>query len=114
MARSIGRRAALAAAEREAYNATNAAALEVEGALQTVEESVDALARSVAELQPRRDALERLLDRFTSDQAQLGVRYEVIESATDPRASQPWYQDTVNRGAAGWPAGSRWHCRASG
>lgn len=96
-----GRRAALAAAEREAYNATNAAALEVEGALQTVQEAVDALARAVAELRPGRDGLDRLLNRFTADQGQMEVRYEVVLPADAPTAPA-WYRETLNRGTAVW------------
>jgi sigma-B regulation protein RsbU (phosphoserine phosphatase) len=97
-----GRRAALAAAEREAYNATDAAALEVEGALQTVEESVAALARTAPELQPGPDALERLVRRFAADQGERVLRYEVILAPADVAPAPAWYRETLKRGTPGW------------
>ena len=100
LSNQAGRRAALAAAEREAYSATDAAALEVEGALQAVEESVAALARAVAELQSQPDALERLLRRFAADQDD--VEYDVILSPTGRSALPAWYRETLDRGTPGW------------
>lgn len=97
-----GRRAALAAAEREASNATDAAGLEVEGALRTVEESVDALARAVSELHPDGDALERLLRRFAADQGEMVLKYDVILSPAAGAVAPPWYRETMDRGSAGW------------
>ena len=97
-----GRRAAFAAAEREASNATDAAALEVEGALQTVEESVAALARAVSELRPDAEATNRLLARFAADQGDRVIKFEVILPTDKTTAAPPWYPETVTRGTAGW------------
>ena len=97
-----GRRAAIAAAEREASYATDAAAREVEGALQTVEESVAALGRAVSELRPDAAARQRLLARFAADQGERVVKYDVILTTDNTVEAPPWYQQTVNRDAPGW------------
>lgn len=97
-----GRRAALAAAEREAYSATDAAALEVEGALQTVEESVAALARAVSELHPDPGALDRLLRRFAADQGEMVFRYDVMLAPAGGASEPAWYLETLQRGTPGW------------
>lgn len=102
LSNGAGRRAALAAAEREAYSATDAAALEVEGALQTVEESVAALARAVSELRPDSGALDRLLRRFAADQGEMVLRYDVILLAAGTADAPAWYRETLERGTPGW------------
>lgn len=102
LSNQAGRRAALAAAEREAQNATDAAALEVEGALQTVEESVDALARAVSELRPDDEALDRLLRRFTADQRNIVSRYDVVPATVNRSDAPPWFGQTMDSGVAGW------------
>src|SRR5215510_6976808 len=62
-----GRRTAMEAAEREAANDTDAAAFGVEDVLDVAEESAAALARSISELQPSRDVIDRLVRRFSAD-----------------------------------------------
>lgn len=97
-----GRRAAIAAAEREASNATDAAVREVEGALQTVEESVAALARTVSELQPNAEQTARLLARFAADQNDRVSKYDVVLTTAEPASAPTWYRQTVERGTPGW------------
>ncbi len=97
-----GRRAALAAAEREASNATDAAALEVEGALNEVDESVGALARAVSELSPASESLARLVRRFAADESDTVFRYDVFFEDTAPPGAPPWFRETLQRGAPLW------------
>jgi sigma-B regulation protein RsbU (phosphoserine phosphatase) len=97
-----GRRTAIAAAEREAQNGTEAAALDVEGVLQTAEESVAALARAVSELQPGSDGIGRLVQRFSADNRPRVARYAVIAGGDDSTAVPPWYRETVDRGTPAW------------
>ncbi|MDH4065434.1 MAG: SpoIIE family protein phosphatase [Acidobacteriota bacterium] len=97
-----GRRAAIAAAEREAAGDTDAAALEVEGTLSEVEESVAALARAVAELRPEPTALIGLVQRFTDDHRDMIDRYDVHLADAAPAAPPPWYRETLQRGTGAW------------
>ena len=96
-----GRRTAIAQAEREAHNATEAAARAAEDVLDTVEASTAALARSVSELHPAPDALGRLVDRFSSDHRETVAQYAVILPGHD-EAAPAWYRDTRDRDTAGW------------
>ena len=73
-----GRRAAIAAAEREANDDTEAAALAMEDVLHTAEESAAALARAVSELQPAPAAIERLVRRFSTENGEKIARYAVM------------------------------------
>ena len=97
-----GRRAAIAAAEREANDDTDAAALAVQDTLHTAEESAAAVARAVSELRPTPDALERLVRRFSSDNRDTVARYAVI-LASDADVSKPsWYRDAQEGNAPEW------------
>lgn len=96
-----GRRSAIAAAEREAHNDTEAIARAVEDVLNVIEARTAALARTVSELQPSPDALSRLVNRFTLDQSETVARYTVIRAGNDATAPA-WYQDVRARDAPGW------------
>jgi sigma-B regulation protein RsbU (phosphoserine phosphatase) len=97
-----GRATAIAAAEREANDDTDAAALAVEDILNTAEESGAALARAVSELHPTPDALDRLVRRFSADNRDTVARYAVI-LASDGDAVRPlWYRNAQERSAPGW------------
>ena len=96
-----GRRTAIAAAEREAHNGTEAIARAVEDVLDVVEASTAALARTVSELHPTPDALSRLVDGFSVDHRGTVARYMVILAGSDATAPA-WYQDTRARNAPGW------------
>lgn len=65
----VGREAAVAAAQREALAATDAAAQEIEGVLGRAEESVASLVRAVSETEPSPEALDRLVTRFDAGAA---------------------------------------------
>ena len=67
-----GRAAAIAAAEREANNDTDASVAAVEDVLDTVEESAAALARAVSALQLRPADVDQLVQRFTADNERHG------------------------------------------
>jgi phosphoserine phosphatase RsbU/P len=97
-----GRRAAIAAAEREANDETDAAALAVEGVLHTAEESAAALARAVSELQPMPDAIERLVHRFSAENRDSVARYTVILAGDADAVKPPWYTDAQDRDAPAW------------
>jgi sigma-B regulation protein RsbU (phosphoserine phosphatase) len=97
-----GRRAAIAAAEREANDETDAAALAVEGVLHTAEESAAALARAVSELQPMPDAIERLVHRFSAENRDSVARYTVILAGDADAVKPPWYTDAQERDAPAW------------
>jgi hypothetical protein len=62
-----GREAAFAAAEREANNDTEASVAAVDDVLDTVDESVAALARAVSALQLRPADVDQLVQRFTAE-----------------------------------------------
>jgi sigma-B regulation protein RsbU (phosphoserine phosphatase) len=96
-----GRRTAIAAAEREAHNSTEAAARSVEDILDTVEASTAALARTVSELHPDSDALGRLVNRFSADHRDTVARYAAILAGND-LAAPAWYRDVRDRDAEGW------------
>ena len=91
-----GRRTAIAAAEREAHNGTEAIARAVEDVLDVVEASTAALARTVSELHPAPDALGRLVDGFSADHRETVARYTVILAGNDATAPA-WYQDARAR-----------------
>ena len=95
-----GRRSAMAAAEREAANATVATGRRVEAVLQTVEERVHALALTVSTLEPSRDALDRLVGRFAADTRSQATGYAVAQPNVMP--APRWYGEAVARDAAGW------------
>jgi len=95
-----GRRTAIAAAEREAADDTDAAGFAVEDVLHAAEESAASLARAVSELQPAHDLVERLIRRFSSDN-ETAARYTVIFEG-DRDAAPAWYRDARERGAPGW------------
>jgi phosphoserine phosphatase RsbU/P len=97
-----GRRAAIAAAEREANDDTDAAALAVEDVLHTAEESAAALARAVSELQRAPDAIDRLVRRFSTDNREQIARYAVILASDADALKRPWYKDAQERDAPGW------------
>ena len=97
-----GRRAAIAAAEREANDETDAAALAVEGVLHTAEESAAALARAVSELQPMPAAIERLVHRFSAENRDSVARYTVILAGDADAVKPPWYTDAQDRDAPAW------------
>jgi sigma-B regulation protein RsbU (phosphoserine phosphatase) len=97
-----GRRAAIAAAEREANNETDTAALAVEDVLHTAEESAAALARAVSELQPMPDAIERLVRRFSAENRDRVARYTVILASDAEVVKPPWYTDAQDRHAPAW------------
>jgi phosphoserine phosphatase RsbU/P len=96
-----GRQAAIAAAEREAHNSTEAVARDVEDILDAVEASTAALARTVSELRPGPDALGRLVNRFSADQREKVLRYSVMMTGSDP-AAPAWYQEARDRDGPGW------------
>jgi sigma-B regulation protein RsbU (phosphoserine phosphatase) len=98
----VGRATAIAAAEREANNDTDAAVFAVEDVLDTVEESTAALARAVSELQPAPDALQRMVQRFSADKADTVARYTVLLGDEDGRPLPDWYRDARERSAFGW------------
>ncbi len=85
-----GRRTAIAAAEREAHNSTEAIARAVEDVLDVVEASAAGLARTVSELHPTPDALSRLVDGFSVDHRGTVARYMVILAGSDATAPA-WY-----------------------
>lgn len=97
-----GRRTAIAAAEREAYNDTEAAARAVDDVLHTVEESVAALERALSELQPTSDVAERLVRRFSTDNRAIVARYAVVFAGDADTTAPAWYRDTRERGTPGW------------
>ena len=93
-----GRRAAIAAAEREANDDTEAAALAVEDVLHTAEESAAALARAVSELQPAPAALERLVRRFSTENGEKIARYAVMLASDADAATRLWYTRRTGAG----------------
>lgn len=97
-----GRRAAIAAAGREATDDTDAAGLAVEDTLDAVEASTAALARAVSELQPAPEGIDRLLRRLAADNQESGARFTVMLEA-DGKSNRPsWYEDARERGLLGW------------
>ncbi|MDH4066175.1 MAG: PDC sensor domain-containing protein, partial [Acidobacteriota bacterium] len=97
-----GRAAAIAAAGREATNDSDAAALEVEGVLSEVEESVAALARTVAELRLGQADLDGLVRRFAADNREMVDRYEVYLGDAERADTPRWYAETLQRGSGAW------------
>jgi sigma-B regulation protein RsbU (phosphoserine phosphatase) len=98
-----GRSTAIDAAEREANNDTDAAVLEVDDVLNSAEESVAALARSVSELRPSLSAQEQLVRRFSSDMRGTIARYVVIRTGDGDAARAPgWYSEAMQRGTPAW------------
>ena len=75
------REAAFAAAEREANNDTEASVAAVDDVLDTVDESVAALARTVSALQLRQADVDQLVQRFTAENENKVARYTVIREA---------------------------------
>jgi len=98
----VGRQAALAAAQREAFAATDAAAQEIEGVLGRVEESVASLVRAVSETEPSPEALDRLVTRFDADNRAVVARYDVRLAGTGDAAAPAWSRETLDRGTPGW------------
>jgi sigma-B regulation protein RsbU (phosphoserine phosphatase) len=99
----VGRRAAIAGAQREAFAATDAAAQEIEGVLSRVEESVASLARAVSETEPSPAALDRLVARFNADNRAVVARYDVrVAGPGDDAAAPDWYRETLDRRTPGW------------
>jgi sigma-B regulation protein RsbU (phosphoserine phosphatase) len=94
-----GRQTAIAAAQREAYAGADAAARSIDDVLHAVEESGAALGRTVSELEPDRDALGRLVERFSSDARGAVTKYQVVAPADD---APPWYREAYERGTPGW------------
>src|SRR3954471_22524704 len=80
-----GRQAAFAAAEREANNDTEASVAAVEDVLDTVDESVAALARAVSALQLPQADVDHLVQRFTAENENKVARYTVLRE-TDAAA----------------------------
>jgi len=97
-----GRRTAIAAAEREANDDTDAAAFAVEDVLHAAEESAAGLARAVSELHPEPDALARLVRRFSLDNQDTIARYAVILASEADATAPAWYREAMERGAPGW------------
>jgi sigma-B regulation protein RsbU (phosphoserine phosphatase) len=96
-----GRRAAIAAAEREATNATEAAARRVEDVLHAAEESVRALARSASVLGLDQPALDRLVRQFSADNRTWTGRYTAF-LVPGPATPPAWYNVVVPWNDAGW------------
>lgn len=97
-----GRRTAIAAAEREAADDTDAAGFAVEDVLDAAEESAASLARAVSELQPAPDVVERLVRRFSADNQASAARYAVILEGDRGEPRPAWYGDARERDAPGW------------
>ena len=97
-----GREAAFAAAEREANNDTEASVAAVEDVLDTVDESVAALARAVSALQLRPADVDQLVQRFTAENENKVARYTVIREADAGDNAPTWYRDVQQRGTAAW------------
>ena len=95
-----GRQTAIAAAQREAYAGADAAARAIDDVLHAVEESGAALGRAVSELEPDRDALDRLVERFSSDARGTSARYQVVRDPSDE--APPWYREAHERGSPAW------------
>jgi len=97
-----GRRAAMAAAEREATDDTDAAGFAVEDVLDAVEASTAAVARAVSELQPEREGIDRLLQRLGADDKESRARYTVILEDAGVGNPPAWYQAARERNSSGW------------
>jgi sigma-B regulation protein RsbU (phosphoserine phosphatase) len=97
-----GRRAAIAAAEREAYHDAAAAARAVDDVLHGVENSVAALGQAVAELAPDPGALARLVERISSDHRDTVARFAVIRAGDTDKAIPAWYLEARERDSPGW------------
>ena len=96
-----GRATAIAAAEREANDDTDAAMFAVEDVLHATEESAAGLARAVGELQPDSDGIERLVGRFSVEETDV-ARYAVILANQANTETPAWFADTRDRGTPGW------------
>jgi sigma-B regulation protein RsbU (phosphoserine phosphatase) len=95
-----GRQSAMAAAEREATNATEAAGRRVEDVLHTVEESTRALARAISTLNPGPADVDRLVRTFADQNHSTVASYAIVLPTT---AMPPaWYAEAFNRNTAGW------------
>ena len=97
-----GREAAFAAAAREANNDTEASVAAVEDVLDTVNESVAALARTVSALQLRPAEVAQLVQRFTAENENKVARYTVLHEADAGDNAPSWYRDVQQRGTAEW------------
>jgi len=97
-----GRAAAIAAAEREANNDTDASVAAVDDVLDTVQESAAALARAVSALQLKPADVDQLVRRFAADKADTVARYAVIREGDAGENVPGWYRDARQRGTAGW------------
>jgi sigma-B regulation protein RsbU (phosphoserine phosphatase) len=98
----FGRATAIAAAEREANNDTDAAVFAVDDVLDMVEESTASLARTVSELQLSREQIDRIVGRFSSDKRDIVARYDVIRAVDGDSEAPAWYQETRQRGTPDW------------
>ena len=96
-----GRQSAIAAAEREATSATEAAGRRVEDALHTIEERTTSLARAVSTLHPGPADMDRLAQQFTDDIHSTVARYAVVFPTTSTTTPE-WYAEAVKRNAPGW------------
>jgi len=96
----VARQSAIAAAEREATNATEAAGRRVEDVLHAVEESTRALARTISALNPGPADVDRLLQAFARENRTTVASYAIVlpTTATPPA----WYAEAFNRNAPGW------------
>jgi len=97
-----GREAAFAAAAREANNDTEASVAAVEDVLDTVGESVAALARAVSALELRPAEVDQLVQRFTVENENKVARYTVLHEADAGDNAPGWYRDVQQRGTATW------------
>src|SRR4051794_37468006 len=97
-----GRAAAIAAAEREANNDTDASVAAVDDVLDTVQESAAALARTVSALQLEPADVDQLVRRFAADKGDTVSRYAVIREGDAGENVPGWYRDVRQRGTAEW------------
>ena len=96
-----GRRTAMASAEREATDDTDAAGFAVEDVLDVAEESAAGLARSVSELQPSREVIDRLVQRFAAENKAV-ARYAVALDSNGDGNSHDWYRNARERNEPAW------------
>src|SRR3954452_21488240 len=97
-----GGAAAIAAAEREANNDTDAAVAAVDDVLDTAQESAAALARTVSALQLRSADVDRLVGRFIADNGGTVARYAVLLERDAQGGSPAWYREARQRNTAAW------------
>jgi sigma-B regulation protein RsbU (phosphoserine phosphatase) len=85
---SLGRQMALAAAEREAVNETDALAGRVQDLLHAVEERTLVLAKAMETLEPDAKGLDRLLRRFVPGSTQIYGAAIAFEPGIDPGGAE--------------------------